>query len=253
MNRKILYGYQIQDGELSAHPQEAEGVKRTFSLYLAGMTQQQIADALNAEGFPYSEESPVWSRPRVVQTLRNSRYMGEKGYPALVDDETFHAAQAMRADRMRKWGDHPALCLVRKLRCGHCGHSLRRISERQWRHTLRFHCDGCGMSVTIPDADLLSEVERQAAEYTPPADAPGYAPSEDTVRLTNAINRGLEKPEHPEEVTALIMQGISARYACFPTQMTATDILRLIREKDYDQAIRYITITAENTVTVTFK
>ena len=109
------------------------------------------------------------------------------------------------------------------------------------------------MSVTIPDADLLSEVERQAAEYTPPADAPGYTPSEDTVRLTNAINRGLEKPEHPEEVTALIMQGISARYACFPTQMTATDILRLIREKDYDQAIRYITITAENAVTVTFK
>jgi hypothetical protein len=109
------------------------------------------------------------------------------------------------------------------------------------------------MSVTIPDADLLGEVERQAAEYTPLADSPGYAPSEDTVRLTNAINRGLEKPEHPEEVTALIMQGISARYACFPTQMTAADILRLIREKDYDQAIQYITITAENAVTVTFR
>ena len=105
----------------------------------------------------------------------------------------------------------------------------------------------------IPDADLLAEVERQAAEYAPPADTPGYAPSEDTVRLTNAINRGLEKPEHPEEVTALIMQGISARYACFPTQMTAADILRLIREKDYDQAIQYITITAENAVTVTFR
>ena len=252
MNRKILYGYQIQDGELSAHPQEAEGVKRTFSLYLSGMTQQQIADALNAEGFPYSEESPVWSRPRVVQTLRNSRYMGEKGYPALVDDETFHAAQAIRADRMRKWGDHPALCLVRKLRCGHCGHSLRRISERQWRHTLRFHCDGCGMSVTIPDADLLAEVERQAAEYTPPAEG-GYTPSEDTVRLTNAINRGLEKPERPEDVVALILQGISARYACFEAPAASPDTQRLIREKAYAQAIKYITITAENAVTVTFK
>lgn len=237
MNRKILYGYQIQNGELSVHPQEAEGVKRIFSLYLSGMAQQQIADALNAEGFPYSEESPVWSRPRVVQTLRNSRYMGEKGYPALVDDETFCAAQAMRADRVRKWGDHPALCLVRKLRCDQCGHSLRRLAQSQWKHTLRFHCDGCGMSVTIPDAGLLVEVERQAAEYTPPADAPGYAPSEETVRLTNAINRGLEKPERPEEVVTLVMQGISARYACFPTQMTAADILRLIREKDYDRVI----------------
>ena len=237
MNRKILYGYQIQNGELSVHPQEAEGVKRIFSLYLSGMAQQQIADALNAEGFPYSEESPVWSRPRVVQTLRNSRYMGEKGYPALVDDETFCAAQAMRADRVRKWGDHPALCLVRKLRCDQCGHSLRRLAQSQWKHTLRFHCDGCGMSVTIPDAGLLVEVERQAAEYTPPADAPGYAPSEETVRLTNAINRGLEKPERPEEVVTLVMQGISARYACFPTHMTAADILRLIREKDYDRVI----------------
>lgn len=159
MNRKILYGYQIQNGELSVHPQEAEGVKRIFSLYLSGMAQQQIADALNAEGFPYSEESPVWSRPRVVQTLRNSRYMGEKGYPALVDDETFCAAQAMRADRVRKWGDHPALCLVRKLRCDQCGHSLRRLAQSQWKHTLRFHCDGCGMSVTIQCA---GHIQRRA-------------------------------------------------------------------------------------------
>ena len=245
--------YQIQNGELSVHPQEAAGVKRIFSLYLSGMAQHQIADTINAEGLPYSAESPIWNRQRITQVLRNSRYMGEKGHPALVDDKTFCAAQTMRAKRVRKWGDHPALCLVRKLRCGHCGYSLRRLAQSQWKHTLRFHCDGCGMSVTIPDADLLAEVERQAAEYTPPADAPGYAPSEDSVRLTNAINRGLEKPEHPEEVTALIMQGISARYACFPTQMTATDILRLIREKDYDQAIRYITITAENAVTVTFR
>lgn len=195
--------------------------------------------------------SAKWQRRSVKLWIPFTK--GRNGWRTLVDDKTFCAAQAMRAKRVRKWGDHPALCLVKKLRCGQCGHSLRRLAQSQWKHTLRFHCDGCGMSVTIPDADLLSEVERQAAEYTPPADAPGYAPSEDSVRLTNAINRGLEKPEHPEEVTALIMQGISARYACFPTQMTATDILRLIREKDYDQAVRYITITAENAVTVTFR
>ena len=172
---------------------------------------------------------------------------------AIIADETFCMAQAMKEKRTRKRGNHPALCLTPKLRCGHCDHSLRRIANSYWRDTLRFHCDGCGMSVTISDAALLAEVEQQAAEYTPPSDTPGYAPSEDTVRLTNAINRGLEKPERPDEVTALIMQGISARYACFPTQMTAVDILRLIKEKDYDQAIRYITISAENAVTVAFK
>ena len=253
MCRKILYGYQIQNGELTVHPQEAEGVTQIFTLYLTGISQQQVADALNADGFPYSAESPVWSRQRITQTLRNSHYTGKDGYPVIVNNDTFRMTQEMVRSRIRNRGDHPALCLVKTLRCGVCGSSLRRISERQWRHTLRFHCDRCGMSVTIPDADLLSEVERQAAEYTPMAGSAGYMPSEDTVRLTNAINRGLERPERPEEVTALIMQGISARYACFPTQMTSTDILRLIKEKDYDQAIRYITITAENAVTVTFK
>ncbi len=34
MIRKILYGYQIQDGKLVLQPQEAEVVKRIFSIYL---------------------------------------------------------------------------------------------------------------------------------------------------------------------------------------------------------------------------
>ena len=78
MSRKILYGYQIQNGELIVQPQEAEGVKRIFSLYLEGMTQQQIADALNADGFHYSAESPAsfgavspaWSLARNTATTR---------------------------------------------------------------------------------------------------------------------------------------------------------------------------------------
>ena len=87
----------------------------------------------------------------------------------------------------------------------------------------------------------------------PPADSAGYTPSEDTVRLTNAINRGLERPEHPEDVVALILQGISARYACIEAPAASLDTQRLIKEKAYDRAIKYITITADNAVTVTFK
>lgn len=252
MNKTILYGYQLQDGKLAAHPRDAEGVKRIFSLYLEGLTQQQIADTLNTDGFPYSAESPTWSRLRVMQAIRNPRYAGNGGYPPLIDDETFRRVQSMRAERMRKRGDHPALCLVKKLRCGHCGYPLRRSAQRQWKDTLRFLCDGCGARITIPDTALLTEVERQAAEYVPPSEG-GYTPLENVVRLSNAVNRGLEKPDDPENVVSLILQGISARYACFPTRMTPADILRLIREKDYDRAIQSIAVTADNAVTVTFK
>lgn len=253
MSFRILYGYQVQSGDLTIRPKEAEGVKRIFSLYLAGMAQQEIANTLNSDGVYYSAESPAWNRNRIMQTLQNPRYMGKHGHPALIDEEIFLMAQEMRTKRARKRRNHPALCLVKKLRCGNCGHSLRRVSERQWRDTLHFLCDGCGAKATISDAALLAEIERQAAEYEPPADSTPYIPSEETIRLTNAINRGLEHSEHPEEVTALILQGITARYACFTTQMTSADLLRLIREKDFDQAIRYITITADNAVTVTFR
>lgn len=254
MNRTILFGYQIQNGKLTAQPQEAEGVKQIFSLYLDGTPQQQIADELNAAGNFYSLESPMWTRHRIARALQNTRYMGEKGYPAIIDRETFCMAHFMMEKRTRKWGDHPALCLVKKLRCAACGHSLRRSAQIQWRETLRFLCDGCGAKITITDTVLLAEIERQAAEYTPPAtDTSHYVPSGDAVRLTNAINRGLEHPEHPEDVLSLILQGISARYACFPTRMTSTDLRRLVKEKDFDQAIQYITISADNAVTVVFK
>ena len=79
MNRKILYGYQIQGGELSTHPQEAENVKRIFALYLAGMSRQKIADDLNAQGIIYSAESPAWSINRILRATQNPRYMGKKG------------------------------------------------------------------------------------------------------------------------------------------------------------------------------
>ena len=47
MNRKILYGYQIQDGRLVIQPQEAAVVKQIFSIYLKGTYQWKIADILN--------------------------------------------------------------------------------------------------------------------------------------------------------------------------------------------------------------
>lgn len=256
MNRKVLYGYQIEDGKLTLQPQEAAVVCRVFALYLEGTIQRKIADILNGEGILYSPERPVWSSFRISFVLRNQRYMGGDGYPVLIGAETFLAVQAVlrkkRGEHTRR--DRPVSALREKLRCP-CGGRLKRwFSSAHRQDTLYLRCTQCGVQVTILDAALLAEVERQAAEYEPLAtDSVPYTPSEDVICLTNAINRGLERPEHPENVVSLILQGISARYTCFPTQVTATDIPRLIREKDFDQAVRYITVSVDNAVTVVFK
>ena len=254
MNRKVLYGYQIEDGKLVPQPQEAEVVSRIFALCLEGKFQWEISDELNAEGIQYSPDCPVWTKFKISLTLRNQRYVGADGYPVLIGSETFRSVQALL---QKKWGkrvhrDRPVSALRETLRCP-CGGCLKRwFSSVHRPDTLYLRCVQCGGEVIIPDADLLVEVERQAAGYTPPADG-GYTPSEETVRLTNAINRGLEKPEHPDEVAALILQGISARYACFETPAASPDTQRLIREKAYAQALKYITITADNAVAVAFK
>ena len=254
MNRKVLYGYQIEDGKLVPQPQEAAVVSRIFALCLEGKFQWEISDILNAEGIQYSPDCPAWTKFKISLTLRNQRYAGADGYPVLIGSETFQSVQTFL---QKKWGKHvhrerPVSVLRETLRCP-CGGRLKRwFSSVHRPDTLYLRCAECGGEVVIPDADLLAEVERQAAGYIPPAEG-GYTPSEDTVRLTNAINRGLEKPECPEDVVTLILQGISARYACFEAPAASPDTQRLIKEKAYAQAIKYITITADNAVTVTFK
>ena len=45
----------------------------------------------------------------------------------------------------------------------------------------------------------------------------GYHPSEQVIRLQNVIDRAMEAPQDPEKILGLILQAISARYACCPT------------------------------------
>lgn len=250
MIRKILYGYQIQDGALVIQPQEAEVVKRIFSAYLEGTYQWKIADILNADGVIYSQERPQWTKYRTGFILNNPRYMGADGYPIIIDAETFQKAQAMLQKRRKTVAraDRPVLRYREKLRCGECGSPLkRRFSGRKRNDTLYLQCGNCGARMELFDDDLLAEVERQTAEHAPSEpSAVSYEPSGDVVRLTNAINRGLERLEQPEEIVKLILQGVSARYDCFSRELDPIDV-------HGEGAIQYITISADNAVTVTFK
>lgn len=70
-NRKILYGYQIQRGDLVTVPQEAETVQRITALYLDGLSYQKISDTLNGDGIPFSGESPLWNKHKVKRLLEH--------------------------------------------------------------------------------------------------------------------------------------------------------------------------------------
>lgn len=256
MNRKILYGYQVQNGETAIHPVEAITAARVFTIYEAGLSYQQIADTLNGEKVPFSQEAPLWNKHKVKRLLENPRYTGRDGYPALVSQDIFDRVQGLIREKTSGYTarkERPASKL--RLLCESCGGCFHRLAGPNRRtDTLYLKCGGCGALVTITDAALLNEAARQIAEHNAPCTA-DYAPSEAAIRLTNAVNRGLEHPDKPEDVVSLILQGISARYGCCPETL---NIDPNDRPGDVDldhiaQAVSHITISAENTVTVYFK
>jgi len=257
INRKHLYGYHIENGELTVSPEEAAVVKRIATLYLAGASYLTVSDTLNREGVPFSPEAPLWNKHKVKRLLENPRYTGTDGYPPILDEVTFQAVQAQiraKTEGHAVKEKRPALRLKDYLRCP-CGGALQRHGgKNQRKDTLYLKCQVCGVQATIPDADLLAEVARQVAEHNRPDDRP-YVPSGEVIRLTNAINRGLERPDQPEDIVSLILQGASARYDCCPapTELEPDCRLTEVDFKHFGRAVSHITITGENAIQVHFK
>jgi hypothetical protein len=257
-NRKILYGCQIQNGDLRRVEQEAAVVSRVFTLYTEGLSYQKISDILNGEHIPFSPEAPQWNKQKVKRMLENPRYTGQDGYPVLIEKEQFQAVQELIREKTVSYvppKDRPALRLKAHLQCGCCGGELhRQFGKHPGQDTLYLKCICCGARINILDSTLLEEVSRQMAEHDNPTGEP-YRPSEEVIRLTNAINRGLEHPVGPEEIITLILEGASARYDCCPatTEQDRFDRPAEVDFKRFGWAVSYITITGENTVTVHFK
>ena len=180
INRKILYGYQIQNGEITVVEDEALVVRRVFSLYLGGLSYQRISDTLNGEEIPFCREAPLWNKHKIKRLLENPRYTGRDGYPSILEDGVFRETQSCIRGKRAGYTprtERPALLLKENLRCAVCGASLHRLGGKNHRaDTLYLKCSGCGAVITISDSDLLSEMARQVARHDAPVQEP-YRPS----------------------------------------------------------------------------
>ena len=255
IKRKLVYGYQIVNGEVVLQPAESPIVVRVFRLYQEGLSYQKISDQLNQEKLPYSAEGQIWDKHKIKRLLENPRYIGEQGFPPIVDRALFQEIQARIQGKTQKATERPVrpvLAFKRYLRCAHCaGRLLGLGGAGQSKDTLYLKCEGCGRVIRILDEDFLHEVYRLAKDRHLASKAQ-YTPSEEVVRLTNAINRGLEQPGDPFQVIDQILQGISARYDCCPVNMPQEQAggpdLRGI-----DRMVEHITISQDNRIEIQFK
>lgn len=157
-NNARPYGYVMVDHHLEIVPEEAEVIKRIFTMYLSGMGRQTICKALNSEGI-LPLMSTKWQQSTICGVLRNEVYVGDlllqKNYvrdfltkqnrrnrgelpmylvqdahEPIIDRETFEKVQTeierrkkLHTGLNKRTKQEPRL-LSQLIVCGHCGKSL---------------------------------------------------------------------------------------------------------------------------------
>lgn len=115
-NRKLPFGYQMEQGEIKEHPVEADAVRDIFRRYLAGASFAALAEHLRNDGPAYDGDKP-WNKNMVARILENAKYTGSGGFPALVSAEDFQGVQTQRKTRTVPLSKTPSQKELRRL-CG---------------------------------------------------------------------------------------------------------------------------------------
>lgn len=122
------FGY--EDDGITVRDTEAAAVRAAFRDVLAGVTIGEIVRAWNAAGFK-SGQGTAWRRDSVRVVLSNPRYAGLRAYlgevvsdaewPALIDETTYRAVQAVLSDPSRRRAPNAGRALLSGLAlCGVC-------------------------------------------------------------------------------------------------------------------------------------
>lgn len=116
-NRKLPFGYRMEQGEIKEHPVEAEAVRRIFRRYLAGASYAALVEHLRDTGPAYDGDKP-WNKNMVARILENGKYTGGSGLPAVIPPEVYQKTLTQRKERAAPPTKTPAQKELRRLCCG---------------------------------------------------------------------------------------------------------------------------------------
>ena len=184
-NRKQPFGYRMTLGEITIQPEETELVRFIFQGYSTGATLGELTKALCWQEIPYYA-GRTWNKNMVSRILEDSRYIGEKGYPALIEPVQLRTAAEKRTARARPPQKTPAQKALRRL----CGAPP---SERVEKFV----------------TDLLNELIRCPDRVRPSASQAATACGKTREELTSALER---QPIDEDNARALLLQLAAEQY-----------------------------------------
>jgi site-specific DNA recombinase len=99
------YGYKLNfKGNKEIEESRAEVVRLIYQKYLEGMNRYQITWYLVEHKILRPRaDSYDWQYSMVIKILMDERYAGNEKYPAILSEEIFYAAQAMRKSEKEKY------------------------------------------------------------------------------------------------------------------------------------------------------
>lgn len=88
------YGYRIENGKAIINEHTARQIRTLFQSYLTGDSLAMAAKKADIKSF----------HAGISRILQNKRYLGDEYYPAIIDPDTFAAAEAEHTMRAEKLG-----------------------------------------------------------------------------------------------------------------------------------------------------
>ena len=202
-NRKQPFGYKMEQGQIVAHPQEAEIVRMIFAQYNNGASLGALAWMLNGQDIPY-EDGKLWNKNMAARILADERYLGAGGYPVIMDDTNFQKAREKRGKKQ---------CPVQKTAAQKV---LRRLSGQ-----------ASSAQVEQRVLEVLNHLMGNPEQISCPVNASGEIDTATT--LEAALDEEMDKQAIDEDVAkSLIFQIASAKYQAIGSEEYETHRLRRI-------------------------
>jgi len=221
-NRRIPFGYQMTNGEITTHPREVYAVSKIFAEYLKGKSLLEISKELQAEDISYHPfEDSTWNKNMIKRILENEKYLGNEMYPQIISPDIFHRANNKKLKKATN------LCIVpdelKDIRnmtiCAECRKRLFRNPNGTWNCKTymgsKFEYKATDQIILSAVLNMLNTAIANPSMLDTDSEMSVYTPNGEIIKQKNEISRLMDNPDIDyDRVKNAIIELAQLKYNC---------------------------------------
>ena len=96
MQTHIPFGYKLVNGKFMINKLQEQIIQDIYDEYINGKSLYSIAQKLKQEKIKNNNGNTNWTHGAIAKILENKKYLGEKMYPKIIDENRFEIVQKLR-------------------------------------------------------------------------------------------------------------------------------------------------------------